>query len=278
MKFGRIFYYFTGFALALSLTACGSNHEAAEQKKAPAEPAFTSKEPDEQPASQGAIKGKVLETKDAGGYTYARLDDGSKDGIWAAMPKTNLKVGEEITLKDGAVMDNFTSKTLNKTFDKIIFSSGVLRGNETASGTGTTGILSGGSVGSIVPFANLKVAKAKGADAYTVGELFTRRKDLNGKTIEVKGQVVKVLNNIMGKNWIHIQDGTGDPAKNTHDLVITTQDSADKGDIVTVKGTVAADKDFGSGYKYNVIVEDSKITKDASAVEEKASEKTSESK
>ncbi len=278
MKFGRVFYYFIGFAIALSLTACGNNNEAAGQKEAPAKPAVATEATAQPPASPGAIRGKVLETEDASGYTYVRLDDGSKDGIWAAMPKTDLKVGEEITLKDGAVMDNFASKTLNKTFDKIIFSSGVLGGNETVSGAGATGMLSGGSTGSIVPFANLKVAKAKGADAYTVSELFTRRKDLNGKTIEVKGQVVKVLKNIMGKNWIHIQDGTGDPAKNTHDLVITTQDSAAKGDIVTVKGTVEADKDFGSGYKYNVIVEDSKVTRDASATEEKTPKENSEAK
>ena len=146
MNFGRIFCYFTGFVLALSLIACGNNHEGAEQKKPSAESAVDTKVPAQPPASPGAFKGKVLETKDASGYTYVRLDDGSKDGIWAAMPKTNLKVGEEITLKDGAVMDNFTSKTLNKTFDKIIFSSGVLRGNETASGTGTTGILSPAAV------------------------------------------------------------------------------------------------------------------------------------
>ena len=84
-------------------------------------------------------------------------------------------------------------------------------------------------------------------------------------TVTVKGQVVKVSKNIMGKNWLHIQDGTGDPNKNTHDLVVTTMDVAEKGDIVTVDGPAAANKDFGSGYKYYIIIEDGKVTKDEAA-------------
>jgi len=260
--------------MALSLTACGNNHKAEDQKKVSVKSAVTAEAPAQPPASPGAVKGKILEIKDVSSYTYIRLDDGSRDGLWAAVPKTKLKVGEEVTLKGGVVMDNFTSKTLKKTFKKIIFASGILRRNETAAGdfasavaagTGAAGIRSGGSAGSIVPFVNLKVTKAKGADAYTVGELFAKRKELNNKTITVRGQVVKISKTIMGKNWIHIQDGTGDPMKNSHDLVITTHDTAAKGDIVTVKGMVEADKDFGSGYKYDVIIEESSVTKDASA-------------
>lgn len=278
MKSGRIFCYITGLALALSLTACGNNNEAAEQKKNSAEPAVAAGTPAQPPVSPDAVSGKVLETMDAAGYTYVRLDDGSKEGIWAAIPKTSLKVGDEVALKDGAVMGDFNSKTLNKTFDKIIFSSGVLTGGESVSDTGAAGMASGGSAGSIVPFENSKVAKAEGSDAYTVGELFSGGRDLDGRTVEVKGKVVKVLKGIMGRNWIHIQDGTGEPGKNTHDLVITTQDSAATGDIVTVRGTLAADRDFGSGYRYDVIVEDSKVVKDVSASGEEAPGGTPEGK
>ncbi len=275
MKMKRVVCYFTGLTMAMSLAACGNNQKKAEQKKAPA--AVTSTAP-AQPAAQApaasasAVKGKVLEVKDASGYTYIRLDNGSKAGIWAAVPKSDLKVGEEITLQGGSVMENFTSKTLGKTFDKIIFASGVLRAGDkaagdfasaAAAGSGAAAMNSGGSAGSIVPFKNLKITKAVGANAHTVGELFANRKALNSKQIVVRGQVVKISKNIMGKNWIHIQDGTGDPMKNTHDLVVTTQDVAAKGNIVTVTGVVEADKDFGSGYKYDVIIEQAKVVKDA---------------
>ena len=286
MKMKTICCCFTGFAMALSLTACGNNHKAAEQKKT-AEPVVANEAPVQPPATPGAIKGKVLETMNASGYTYVKLDDGSADGVWAAGPKRDLKVGDEVTLKGGSVMENFTSKSLNKTFAKIIFASGFLRGDEAkaagdfasaaAAGKGAKGMTSGGSAGSIVPFADLKISKAEGADAQTVGDLFAKRRDLDTKSVTVKGQVVKISKNIMGKNWIHIQDGSGDPMKNTHDLVVTTKDTAAKGDIVTVKGVVEADKDFGSGYKYDVIVEEATVSIDghaASADDAKAATKT----
>ena len=94
----------------------------------------------------------------------------------------------------------------------------------------------------------------------TVGAIFEQRVALSGKAVSLRGKVVKVSVAIMGKNWLHIQDGTGD-AK-TNDLTVTTDAKAAVGDIVVVKGTVATDKDFGAGYKYDVIVEDAAITKE----------------
>jgi hypothetical protein len=112
-----------------------------------------------------------------------------------------------------------------------------------------------------VPLTKLKVEKSTAQNGYTVAELFVKRASLNKQKVTVRGQVVKVNPNIMGRNWIHIQDGTGDPAKNTHDLVVTSADIAEKGAIISVEGTLAADKDFGYGYKYDVIVEDAVLTK-----------------
>ena len=64
----------------------------------------------------------------------------------------------------------------------------------------------------------------------------------------------------MGRNWIHLQDGTGNPESNTHDLVVTTsQEPAADWDIITIEGVLAADKDFGSGYSYAAIIEEASI-------------------
>ncbi len=101
--------------------------------------------------------------------------------------------------------------------------------------------------------------KAAGPDAYTIAEVFGKRAKLHGKSAVIHATVVKVATGIMGKNWLHLQDGTGDAAKNTNDLVVTTEDTAEIGDVVTVKGTVFKDKDFGSGYKYSVILEKASI-------------------
>ncbi len=121
--------------------------------------------------------------------------------------------------------------------------------------------LSGGSAAARAPFTEVKTGKATGANAYTVAEIFAASKKLNGKTVRVRGQVVRYNPAIMGRNWIHIQDGTGDPLKNTHDLVATSTETAKVGEVVTVEGKLAADKDFGAGYVYAAIVEGAKLVK-----------------
>jgi hypothetical protein len=228
-----------------------------------------------------AFRGKVVEKQDASIYTYIRLDDGAGKKIWAAVPKTQLEIGEEIALKGGSVMTNFNSKTLNRTFESIIFASGVIRGSDNktvptpggAGGSSSDAVLSevgahgmtskssGGSTRAIVSFTGDKVEKSTAQNGYTVGELFAKAANLNYRKVTVKGRVVKISPNIMGKNWFHIQDGTGDPTKNTHDLVVTSSAIVEKGTIISLEGVLAADKDFGFGYRYDVLIEDAVVVK-----------------
>jgi hypothetical protein len=93
----------------------------------------------------------------------------------------------------------------------------------------------------------------------TVEALYQEKAQLNGQQVRLQGKVVKANNQIMGKNWIHLQDGTG--TQGTNDITITTQDMAEVGDEVTVTGTVGVDVDFGSGYLYPLIVEKASIHK-----------------
>lgn len=120
---------------------------------------------------------------------------------------------------------------------------------------------SGGSLGAMTPYSEVTVEKAAGENAYTIEEIFAKTKELDGKTIRIQGKVVKYSPMIMGRNWIHIQDGTGDPMTNTHDLVITTSEEVSNGDVITVEGVLAFNKDFGAGYKYVAIVEEAKTLK-----------------
>ena len=231
------------------------------------------------------VTGTIIETMDASGYTYMLVESGDKKS-WVAIPATTVEKGAEIKYYQGMVMENFTSKTLNRTFDAVIFSSGLAgKEDETApqpasanandsfsnavkaeKGTGqaapTPAVeVSGGSLGAIAPLEDISIAKATAANGYTVAEIFTQAKELAGKNVQVQGKVVKFSPKIMGKNWIHLQDGSGDPMHNTHDLVVTSADSAEVGSIVTIDGVLAAEKDFGAGYKYDAIVEDAKIIK-----------------
>ena len=94
----------------------------------------------------------------------------------------------------------------------------------------------------------------------TIGDLHKDHAALGGKQVTVQGEVVKVNAGIMQRNFIHIQDGSGEATDGTNNLVVTTQDMAAVGDKVTVSGTVVVDQDFGFGYHYPLLVEEASVT------------------
>lgn len=229
-----------------------------------------------------SVYGTVLTTMNSGGYTYIEVQTAAGKP-WIAIPESNVKVGEEIGYYEGMVMQNFHSKTLDRTFAEIIFSPGLVQTPDvqkesapqiTSDDSFTAAVqaeqqqilpkpaaaMSGGSMGAIVPLDDsVTIEKATGENGYTVEELYGKSKELDGKTVQVRGKVVKFSPMIMGRNWVHIQDGTGNPMQNSHDLVVTTDVTVENNTVVTFEGTLAADKDFGAGYKYTVIVEEAKI-------------------
>lgn len=210
-------------------------------------------------AQAAQIAGKVSETMNAAGYTYVQVDTGSKK-VWVAAPQFSVKVGDTVAVGDSMPMPNYHSKTLNRDFDLVYFA-GSVTVNGKAPGTGqTTGELpknhppvGGTAAKPAVDFSGIK--KAKGG--HTIAEIFARRADLKGKSVTVRGKVVKYNSEILGKNWLHIQDGTGRAPGN--DLTVTTAAKAKVGDTVLVDGKLAADRDFGSGYRYDLIIEDAKV-------------------
>ena len=205
------------------------------------------------------VKGKVLEVKDVDSYTYLRLK--TKDGeTWAAVASTQVKKDAEVTIENPMVMRNFQSKTLNRTFDSIVFG--------TLSGAGKSSAGAGGNMGSPHPsiatpadVGGVKVAKATGANAQTIAEIVAKRNALKDKTVLVRGKVVKYTAGVLGKNWIHLRDGTGSAADSTDDILVTSKDETRIGDIVLVKGVVHTDVNLGSGYAYKVLIEEATLQK-----------------
>ena len=204
---------------------------------------------------EASTAGKVVETMDAGQYTYVLVDEGAKK-VWAAGPKTTVAVGDEVVLPEGAAMKNFHSDTLNRTFDVVYFVQEiqVLRGDAAKGRIAAAHSAVVKDASGAVDLSNIK--KADGGE--TVAELFAKKPDLVGKDIAVRGRVVKFTPSVMGKNWIHIKDGTG--SAGTDDLAVTTSSSAKVGDMVLVRGKLSTDKDFGFGYKYDLIVENANVT------------------
>jgi hypothetical protein len=218
--------------LLAALAGCSKSRPAAATAPAPAPIAQT---PAPAPAA-ATLSGKVLETIDAGDYTYLKLRAASGDA-WAAVPKTNLAVGSSATIAPQMTLDKFQSKTLHRTFDHIIFA----------------------VMAESAPAAPVPAEADHGA--LRVADIWASPAVLKDKPVVVRGKVVKFLPAIMGKNWIHLRDGSGSRTNGDDDITVTTSDRAAVGDVVTVSGTLHTDKDFGSGYRYPVIVEEAKVSK-----------------
>ena len=206
------------------------------------------------------FSGVVIETMNAGGYTYVKIDTGSKK-IWAAASEFQIKVGDKVSFTKGLPMKEYHSKTLNRTFNLIYFVSDIsIPGSDKdANKSPKKKTFLPHAKTEITPSAKIDfsgIKKPKGGK--TVSEIYADKDNLSGKEVIVRGKVVKFSRNIMGKNWIHLQDGTGD--KDNNDLTITTSTMSNEGDTVLAKGIIVTNKDFGYGYKYDVIIEDAKVT------------------
>jgi len=235
--------------LALPLvTACQQEKPQPAQSEAP------------QAQSQAPAAGKsgtVVETMNAAGYTYVQVDTGSEK-IWAAAPEFKVAVGDAVVVPEGMVMPNYESKTLQRTFDNILFVDQILIGGEMPEAAAQGDMPEGHpKVEADASSAGVElgdIAKAKN----TVGEVLGAKDSFADKDVTIRGKVVKYNAQIMGKNWIHLQDGTG--AQGTNDLTITTASEAKVGDTVLVTGKLILNKDFGFGYKYDAMIEDAKVT------------------
>lgn len=181
---------------------------------------------------------KVLETLNSGGYTYMKVADG-KNSYWIAMTQRAVKVGDTIKFSEQGWMKNFHSKTLNRTFKNILFA-----GAATQETTHKPKQLK----------ADKMESKYQEKGTLTIAEIFAHPEKYKGKLITVKGEVTKVSNAIMKRNWLHLQDGSR--FSNMNDLVFTsTKTLPSVGTVIYATGILVKEKDFGYGYFYPVIIE-----------------------
>lgn len=209
----------------------------------------------------GALTGTLLEQIAAAPYTYLRIKSANGE-VWAAVNQASLTVGSPVTVYGVLLMEKFQSKTLNRTFDRIYFGSLDAPNAANAPPSAIAGADAAPTSVGTPPAVDAKVgkiAKASGADARTIAELWSQKDGMAGKTVSVRGVVVKYNPGVMGKNWIHLQDGSGDATKSTHDITVTSTDLTVLGATVTITGTARTNKDFGAGYSYALIVEDAKV-------------------
>jgi len=209
-----------------------------------------------QPAVE-TITGDVAETMDASTYTYLRVKTGKGD-VWVATAKMKIAVGEKVVVPLESEMRDFHSASLNRDFPVIYFVTQLTREGEPAPPPMALGHAPGG--GAAPSAAPVKVAPIPPpAGGSSIADVWAKRASLAGKTVTVNGTVVKFNGGILGRNWLHVQDGSGKAADGSNDLTVTTDAISKVGDVVTVTGTVVLNKDFGAGYAYTVMLEGGKV-------------------
>jgi len=201
--------------------------------------------------SLSSLHFEVKEVLQTSSYSYLFVEENNNE-YWMAVSRLEVNVGDDFYYETGLEMLDFKSKELDRTFDRILFvdkisTVPILPKQNKLSGKTTT----------IEPkhnhdTKNVTIKPIEGG--ITIAELYKNRDQFDGKRILIKGQVVKVNSKIMGKNWVHLQDGTKDG--DNYDLTITTQEELKVDDVVTFEGLVTLNKDFGHGYSYELIVEE----------------------
>ena len=200
----------------------------------------------------GVHRIKVEEVLQTSNYSYLRATEKGKE-IWLAIAKQDVEEGGTYYYSQELEMKNFPSKELKRTFESIFFVQTFSK--QPIAMVNNKPAVSPGSKNASPDKKEVKVDPADGG--ITIAQLFDKRNSFSGKKVKIRGQVIKINTEIMGKNWVHIQDGTSNG--NDYDLTVTTKEMVKMGDVVTFEGTITLNKDFGGGYSYSVIMEDATI-------------------
>jgi len=227
----KVYFLLVAAVLMITFTACESKNEEANENL----PAGTHK----------IVVSDILQTPN---YTYIKASENGNE-YWIAVTKMLAEKGETLYFSKSMEMKNFKSDALNRTFESVLFVQDISQTPPSAQKPVNHPQVYSQSKEDV----NITPLK----DGKTIAQIYDKKDDLNGQTVRVKGKVVKYNPHIMGRNWIHIQDGTS--SGNNFDLMVTSPDSAKAGDVVIVEGTVEINQDFGAGYAYPVMLSNATV-------------------
>lgn len=194
----------------------------------------------------------VNEVLPAARYVYLKVTEGGEQ-FWIATGKKDIKVGETYFYKGGLLKTNFESKEHDRVFDKIFLVTNMVprvHGDNTGTLAETnTTIEETKAAKTTIPTHTDEVIEHKGS--VKIADIVANPKKFEGKTVQISGKCVKINPGIMERNWIHLQDGS----KDNYDFIVTSDIFIAEGTIVTMRALVALNRDYGSGYKYDLILE-----------------------
>lgn len=186
-------------------------------------------------------------------YTYLNVNENGTV-FWIAIPRMDVEKGKTVYYSGGYEMPNFQSKELNRTFETLYLVQEI-----TDTPTKPEKMMQPSKEsGKRAPVQEEALDIKPQAGEISIADLYSKMDSYSGKTVKIRGKIVKVNEGIMGKNWAHIQDGS--KFENGFDLTVTTIESVKLGDVVSFEGVITLNKDFGAGYFYEVIMEDAKAS------------------
>jgi hypothetical protein len=240
-------------SLAFAFTSCKTDHKQSEQSNNSTSVSYKDAldKINNNQNKSSIHQVRVLEVINSGSYTYVRLKDGNKE-IWAAISAQIIEAGKTYYYKDAFEMKDFQSKSLNRVFESIWFINNFYSSNPMNNPSTNTQNSTSNS-GAKTP----EIETPEGA--YNLAYIFEHKGELKNQEIIVRGQIMKINLNIMKTNWVHIQDGTS--YHGNFDLTITTHDAINFAidDVISFKGKLILNKDFGAGYQYDYLLEDAII-------------------
>lgn len=196
---------------------------------------------------------KVREVEQVGSYTYLLVKAKGPE-YWIAVSSMEAQPGETYSYQGGLLMEDFYSKELDRTFEKVLFVDALYEGTSIqAQQPQSAQALPEVDYENMVTIERSDVAVESGEGTVTIADIYADPSAYEGEVIRVKGEVTKFNAAILNRNWIHIQDGTVHEGK--FDLTATSIEAFKVGDIITVEGILALHKDFGYGYSYELLLE-----------------------
>ena len=209
-------------------------------------------------ADSGLTKGIVQEVLQVSAYTYLNVLEENDTKRWIAVPTIDAKLGEIYYYKGGMEMPDFESQELDRKFDTVLFLGSITSAEAIDLDKGLVDpnavVVEDSKPTKQATLEKLELNIEEVEGGIRIGDLFENKELYNGKTIKIKGEVTKFSKAILGKNWVHFQDGS--QYNGAYDLMITTQENLMVGDVVVFEGVIALNKDFGAGYFYNIILEE----------------------
>lgn len=190
-------------------------------------------------------------------YTYLYVSENDQE-YWIAVSRMEAKKGDVYHFSRSMEMKDFHSKDLDRTFEKVLFV-GDLSKDPIPADQGQVATMPHESIKHVASKKEVNVERREGTTP--IADIYANRAKYENQVIRVVGQVTKVNSGIMGRNWIHLQDGTSDG--DNFDLTITTHDLVNVGETVEFEGKIFLKKDFGAGYSYEVIMEEASVKTNA---------------